>query len=195
MRKEIYIDVETTGLDKESSAIWQLAGDVVINNQSKERFDFRIKPHEGFTHSDIALKMNDLTLDELEEFTPPNIVFAQFEALLKKYVSPYDKKDKFIFKAYNAGFDSDFIRAFFKRNGSNYYGSYFWVPPYDIMSVAILALEDDRPELPNFKLETVARFLGIKVSSASFHDAEYDIEISRLVDHKAKELIKKRILS
>ena len=189
MHKEIYIDVETTGLDTQKSAMWQLSGEVIVDQVSKEIFDFRIAPHDGFTYVDKALEMNSLTFSELDEFTPPNIVFTQFKALLEKYVSPYDKKDKFTFKAYNSNFDSEFIRAFFKRNGSNYYGSYFWTPHYDIMGLAYLVLESKRHELPNFQLETVARYLDIQVQSVHFHDAVYDIEISKQIDLKCRKVL------
>jgi DNA polymerase III subunit epsilon len=189
MIKEFYIDVETTGLDTKNSAIWQIAGEVIIDSISKEIFEFKLAPHPNAFISDKALSMNDITIEELETFTPPNQVFNSFESLLKKYVSPFDKTDKLIFKGYNGNFDSDFIRSFFVRNGSNYYGSYFWTPVYDVMAIAFLALESQRSGMPNFRLETVARHLGINVETARFHDAMYDIEITKQIDTIARRMI------
>ena len=188
--KEIYIDVETTGLDKQNSAIWELSGTILIGGVQQEEFDYYIAPHKDAKIDLKAIQMSNLTLDEMGEFTPANQAFLHFKALLEKHVSPFKKTDKFVFKAYNAPFDSDFIRSYFKHNGSNYYGSYFHTPAYDVMVMAMAALENVRHELPDFKLSTVARYLGVSVDDTQLHNAKYDIDITIAVDRKVREMLK-----
>ena len=40
-------------------------------------------------------------------------------------------------------------------------------------------LQEDRDKLPNFKLATVAKHIGISVDESRLHDSEYDIELTR----------------
>lgn len=47
------------------------------------------------------------------------------------------------------------------------------------MLLAAYVLRERRPHMPNFKLMTVARELGIEVDESRLHDAEYDIELTK----------------
>jgi len=100
---------------------------------------------------------------------------------MKKYVDPYDKTDKFNFIAYNANFDNQRIRDFFDKIGDKYFGSWFYYPYLDVMTMAAVALVLERRNMPNFKLNTVAKKLGIQVDDAKTHDAMYDIYLTRAI--------------
>lgn len=190
MSKEILTDVETTGLDKKKHAIWSLSGIIKINKEVVEEFDYRIRPHETALIDDKALQVTGVTLGDLDTYEAHGRVYSIFESMLKKYVNPYDKSDKFIFKGYNADFDAGFIREFFLLNGNKFYGSYFFFPNYDIMQLALIALSDVRHELPNFKLSTVARYLGVSVNESSLHSSKYDIEVTEQVEKKCLEILR-----
>lgn len=102
--------------------------------------------------------------------------------MLDKYVDKYNKKDKFFLVGYNnAAFDNQFLRGFFLQNGDNYFGSYFWSNSIDVMVLASAYIADRRADMENFKLSTVAKFLGVSVSDDSLHNALYDIELTRAV--------------
>src|SRR3712207_9107105 len=89
-------------------------------------------------------------------------VYAQFVAMLGKHVDKFNKKDKFFLVGYNnAAFDNQFLRGFFLQNGDNYFGSWFWANTIDVMVLATAYLAERRPEMENFKLSTVAKFLGV----------------------------------
>jgi len=81
MSKYCYIDVETTGLDSQKSATWQLAGMIECGYQ-KEFFEYKIAPFEGAVLDDYALKMNKLTPELLSTFTEENIVYLAFKKKL-----------------------------------------------------------------------------------------------------------------
>lgn len=102
--------------------------------------------------------------------------------MLAKYVDKFNKKDKFFLVGYNnAAFDNQFLRGFFLQNGDVYFGSWFWANSIDVMVLASAYLAERRPEMENFKLSTVAKFLGVSVSDDSLHNALYDIELTRAV--------------
>ena len=105
--------------------------------------------------------------------------------MLSKYVDRYDKKDKFFLVGYNnASFDNYFLKAFFVQNGDNYFYSWFWINSIDVMVLASQYLMRRRPEMHDFKQETVARELGIEIDPSMLHDASYDIQLTKLIYEK-----------
>jgi DNA polymerase-3 subunit epsilon len=102
--------------------------------------------------------------------------------MLAKYCDKFNKGDKFFLVGYNnKGFDNDFLRNFFKQNGDNYFGSWFWADSIDVMVLAANYLKDERHKLENFQLRTVAKYLDIKVDETKLHDAMYDIYLTRAI--------------
>lgn len=107
---------------------------------------------------------------------------SQRYKMLGKYVDKYDKQDKFFLVGYNnASFDNQFLRGFFSQNGDNYFGSWFWSNSIDVMVLASHHLASRRHEMENFKLATVAKFMGINVDDEALHDAFYDIYLTKEV--------------
>lgn len=177
--KLIYLDTETDGLDPKKNSIVQLAGIIRVNGQEEE-FDFKMAPWPGRESDPEALAVSGRTVEEVKAYPPAPEVFRLFIALLSKYVDRYAKKDKFFCLAYNARFDDDFLRAWFEAMGDKYYGSWFWTPALDVMQLAAFYLMRERPDLPNFKLATVAKaVLGIDPPEGSYHDAMFDIKAAR----------------
>lgn len=188
MKKIIYLDLETTGLSPETHGIIQIGGEIEIGGETKEKFNFLVKPFKGQLISKEALEINKRTMAEIAAFEEPESIFRRFKNLLEKYIMPYDKSDKFFMVGYNChSFDSQFLREFFVRNNSKYYGSYFWNPSIDVMLLAVAKLAHKRYEMENLKLMTVARHLGIEVDEEKLHDAEYDIFLTKAI---FKEVVK-----
>ena len=52
--------------------------------------------------------------------------------MLSAHVDRYDKRDKCFFAGYNGIFDLNFLHAFFKKCGDQYFGSYVWWPSIDV---------------------------------------------------------------
>lgn len=175
--KQIFLDTETTGLWPGKHGLIQLSGKVFISNKKMVEFNYYIKPFPEDVIDASALKTNGLTIDE--SFSDPKVVYNAFTKMLKSYVNPYDKEDKFHIIAYNAPFDTDHLRAWFRKNGDRYYGSYFWHPPIDVMTLAAYWLMDTRSHMPDFKLSTVCKECGIKVEEESLHDALYDVWLAQ----------------
>ena len=188
MSKLLYLDLETTGLYPWKNAVVQISGEVEIDGETKEKFNLLVCPFAGQIIEDSALKVNGRTREEIKTFDSPLTAFNTFKNILEKYINKWSKTDKFFMVGYNShSFDSEFLRAFFKRNGEKYYGSYFWSAGHDVMLLAAYKLAEERHKMKDFKLLTVARQLGIEVDESRLHDAEYDIEITKAM---YKEVIK-----
>ena len=176
--KLAYIDIETGGLTPDSSPILQLAGLIEVDDKSEE-FNFYIKPFPKDKVEAAALAVNKLNPSEAK-FEEPGVVYNKFIKLLGKYVNKFDKSDKLFFIGYNSHqFDMPFIRKFFEKNGDRYFGSWFHYPSIDVMIMAACKLIGCRHQMPDFKLSTVARQLGISLEDANFHAGEYDIAVTK----------------
>lgn len=105
-------------------------------------------------------------------------IYERFITALDKMVDKFNPKDKLYFMAYNASFDTEHVRRMFKDNNNNYYASYFHVPSVDVMQVAAIYLMGKRGQPENFKLGTVAKFMGVEVVNSKLHDGLYDIQIT-----------------
>lgn len=183
--KILIYDVETTGLDSQKSAIHQLSGKVVIDGEVKETFNLKLRPHDGAEITDEALRVSGVTREQIAGYTSHMVQFQKFKMMLEKYVSKYDKADKFYLCGFNIGpFDNQFLRAWFARCGEKWFGSYFWSNYLDCIVLATPYLVDKRPQMKDFKQSSVAEALGVKVEEEKLHDAFYDIELSHQIYDK-----------
>lgn len=180
--KLLFFDLETTGTNPGRNGIHQISGQIVIDGKHVQDFDFHVQPNPKAVIEDAALNVGGVTREQVLAYPPMGQVYKEFVAMLDKYVDKYNKKDKFFLVGYNnAAFDNQFLRGFFLQNGDNYFGSYFWSNSIDVMVLASAYIADRRADIENFKLSTVAKFLGVSVSDDSLHNALYDIELTRAV--------------
>ena len=180
--KLLFFDLETTGTNPGRNGIHQISGQIVIDGKHVQDFDFHVRPNPKAVIEDAALNVGGVTREQVLAYPPMGQVYKEFVAMLDKYVDKYNKKDKFFLVGYNnAAFDNQFLRGFFLQNGDNYFGSYFWSNSIDVMVIASAYIADRRADMENFKLSTVAKFLGVSVSDDSLHNALYDIELTRAV--------------
>lgn len=185
--KLLFLDIETTGIPCPASGLIQLSGAVEVDCEVKEKFNFRMRPFPEDVVSDEALTVNGASRAALAGYGDPRRVFEKFVGLLGKYVDRYDRSDKFHLVAYNARFDSDHLRAWFEKCADRYFGSWFWHPAIDVMSLAAVVLMRERPEIADYKLTTLAAVMGLPVNEDAVHDAEYDAELTRQLFHRLLE--------
>ncbi len=180
--KLLFFDLETTGTNPGRNGIHQISGSIVIDGKHIQDFDFHVQPNPKAVIEDAALQVAGVTREQVLAYPPMQQVYQEFVAMLGKYVDKYDKKDKFFLVGYNnAAFDNQFLRGFFLQNGDQYFGSWFGSNSIDVMVLASAYLADRRADMENFKLSTVAKFLGVSVSDDSLHNALYDIELTRAI--------------
>ncbi|NDV66761.1 3'-5' exonuclease [Bacteroides sp. 224] len=180
--KIVFFDLETTGTLPNRHGIHQISGEIVIDGETKETFDFNVCPNPQAEILEEALKIAGVTKEQILAYPPMSVVFKQFVEMLGKYVDKYDKKDKYYLAGFNnSAFDNPFLRGWFLQNGDNYFGSWFWSNSFDLMILATPHLAHKQPEMENFRLATVAKHLGIEVIEEKLHDASYDIALTKAI--------------
>lgn len=180
--KLFFFDLETTGLNPGRNGIHQISGEIVIDGKTMERFDYRVQPNTKCVIEQQALDVAGVTREQVLAYPPMGEIYNKLTTMLGKYVDKYKNTDKFFLVGYNnAAFDNQFFRGFFLQNGDQYFGSWFWSNSIDVMVLASVKLAKRRYEMENFKLGTVAKYLGVNVDDASLHDANYDILLTRAI--------------
>jgi len=184
-----FIDVETSGLDYTKHAVYQVAC-IVVDETGKElgTWSKLFIPPAGTEFSAGAVEINGYDLERIKAETTLDYgqAHAEFTEFLSQFVNRYDKTDKLNFVAYNAPFDSEFVRSWFSSAGDNFFGAYFWNPAMCVMQKAAWAFPEARPKFPNFKLGTLCKLTGLGWEDDEGHDALYDIrktiELSNFID-------------
>lgn len=179
--KIVYVDTETTGLDYEKCSIIELAAIIEIDGEIKNVFNFKMKPFNNAMICLESLKINKYSLSEIETFGDQQIAIEAFNSVLKLYMA--DNDDKFVFAAYNANFDFNFVRSAFNRYNLHI-SNVFFTPYVDIMQVAMLKLMGERNKVGKFNLSSVAKYLGIEFDSQQLHSATEDAKIARKIFKK-----------
>lgn len=177
---KVFYDLETTGVDVRKHSVHQIAGLIEINDEVVERFNIFSRPHPKALIDEGALKACRKTQEELLSYPDMKHAHSDFKAILGKYIDPFDPRQK----AWGVGFnnryfDDVFLRAWFKQNGDEFIGSWFWDDTLDTLVLASQYLINRRASMPSFKQHRVARELGIVVDEDRLHDASYDVELTR----------------
>lgn len=176
--KLLWLDTETTGLNKEKCDIVQIAGIVVIDGEEKERFNLFAQPVNWENIEQDALETTGMTIEKLKTFPTPQETYSKFRKILDKYVDKFDKNDKFYIAGHNVQFDLDFCKLLFQKQGDKYFFSYFKHQTVDLMSLSTILHTAGLINVKSFKLEDIAELLEIE-SNKQLHDASVDIDITR----------------
>lgn len=182
----MYIDCETTGIDKNINSIIEIGCIVVKDGIQVEKFHRNIRPYKGDTLTEIAASKTGLTNEQINNYDDQKLAFNDFIGLLNKYTNNRSWSNKGFFVGYNSTFDADFINEWFKFNNNNYFTYYFWLPTIDVMQVANMYLIPIRSTMKRFTLEYVYEFILGKPLKNS-HSALGDIEATKeLFDYLMK---------
>ena len=183
---QFFFDTETTGLDAWRNGMTQIACIILHNGKEVERFEAKINVFPNDLIDGAALQVTGENEAMIASYPAPGIVYPEVVKLFKRYVDPFNKHDKMFAYAYNASFDHQVLRCWMQKNGDKFFGSYFWMPVIDVMALAGEHLIESRPEMANFKQETVARAMGIEVDESRLHEALYDVELCVEIYRKVK---------
>jgi DNA polymerase-3 subunit epsilon len=177
--KILWLDTETTGLDSSKNNIWEIGLIAEINGKIVDQERFKFCPPDGTIYDDSAMKTSHITKEEIEKFHPEKDVFPFILNIVKKHLTAFSKFDKWFVAGYRTHFDLDFLYKLFERN-KQVLAFYIFGNYIDVSVLATQALMVQRDQMKDFKLGTVANFLGIKVDeNEELHDALTDIKLTR----------------
>jgi len=176
LKKILYIDVETTGLEPDFHDIIELAYIIEINGEIKEKKCLKMQPF-FYDHIDLeALQISKHTVEELKTFMTPQEAYNIFICDLGKFCDKFNKYDKFIPAGYNCRFDLEFLKYFFLKNGDKYFGSWQNWRGLDPLPILHFLCALDKISLSSMSLEKVCEFFKINIIA---HSAESDIFATR----------------
>lgn len=180
MKKVLWIDTETTGLEVEKHGLREVACLVEIDNVVVDEFSFNIDTttykNEKYI-SKYVRKAMGVTEDKLSEYNSSAVQIDYFISKIKKYTDLDDKNDKFIMAGFNVGFDFDFIEDWFKDN-LNYvdFDYSFGYQKIDVLELVRNFKYLDLFETKNNKLETLCKYFNIEIDA---HKALSDIKATK----------------
>ncbi|KAA6231795.1 3'-5' exonuclease [Chlorobium phaeovibrioides] len=185
MKKVLWFDLETTGIDPERNGIIQFAGLAEIDGAVVESFEIKMQPHEGAQIDDEALEVTGFTREAIRTFTPHAEAYRQIDDFLARHVSRFDRNDKFYPAGYNVRFDLEFLSRMFKRFDQYGLGSFTNWRMLDPQPILNLMDYMGRISLPNHRLQTACDHFGVKLENA--HDALADITATRALMQRLLE--------
>ena len=178
MKKTLYFDTETTGIDRKKCSIIQFAGIVEYDDEIVDTIELKFQPFEEAIIEDSALTKNGLSIDDIIDFMPHEEGFNKVKSFMDKHINRFEKTDKFYAAGYNIRFDLEFLQEFFKYNGDKYgIGSYFNWKMIDPLPMMHILDWKGKLNLENYQLKTVCDKYKIPLDNA--HDALEDIKATR----------------
>lgn len=192
MRKVLYLDVETTGLNPSKCSIIQLAGIIEIDGEEKEIFNILMRPFEGSEISEEALNINGRTREEIEKFDCPIKGYNQFKDICLKYVDKFNSDDKLFLVAHNISFDFDFLVNHAQKCSDRYLGSFVSFKDHfcTFRTVQALKFMGLFPPTFNNKLNTLCAKCGIEIGEVA-HNALRDVIATKKLAEKLQNILKK----
>ena len=187
----LWLYTETTGIETTDSAAFELAFILVDNGNFICERDFFLNPlSDKIKYHEDAGKIHGYTEEQIKSFPPEKVQVPVIADFLKSAVELFktdgSKTEKLIVAGYNVGFDVKHLKALLERNGF-FYEDYFDDKTADVFAqVKQAGIQKALPFLPDRKLGTVAKHLGVQLENA--HNALADIRATREVAKKLQLL-------
>jgi len=180
MARIVWFDTETTGLDPVRHRIIQFAAVVTNGADVLEEMELKIQfdPDQADKR---ALEVNHYSPEDWADAVPEIQAVHLIKRLLDRYRdvelrsrggNPYSVARV---AGHNVPFDCNFMRATFKRHSMFLPADVF--RPLDTLQLALWKLHSEPVPPPDYKLETLLRYLRISVNGGSdaLHDALVDV--------------------
>jgi len=179
----LWLDTETTSLTpKDGGTIWQLAYIIEKNGKVVCERTLKCRPLDKDMVNLNSIKHSRITADELFALPHRQEAYKQFSS----DIAQHSTTGKLIMAGYQVQFDLDFILSWFgkcnfeSKQNLNLLNSVF-IPPMDVMSLAIDYFKDEIKSANGFKLVEVAKKIFGEMDISKAHDAGFDIDITRKI--------------
>ena len=179
MNKILFIDTVTTGMNPEKCSIYRIGGIYTEDAEERQRFEFRMRPFRNARINEQSLWISGESRSSLLVYKDESDAFKDFVAFLDTLVDIRNPRDKMYIAGFNvSGFDIPFLREWFHRNGNERFRDYFHVQAMDVMCLSAFALMPTRQSMPDFHLETAARFLQVKAPAGENYECVENAKVS-----------------
>lgn len=173
MKKVLFFDVETGGLDPDINPIMSMAWILEVDGYIRTRKQFLINPDRGMI-SLQALAVNDLTIPVKDGVSEMSAIVE-----LVKDLNGVNAQDNKVFPcAYNGNFDVSFMIKAFECRSSNW----FWYMRSELIDpLALIRYRKflcGEPNITSLTLESVASYFKIPHTP---HDVMSDVDALREV--------------
>ena len=176
MKKILWLDTETTGLNPKKHGLREIGYIMVIDGQVVEKDVLYIDPRTYKKEIEIdnkALELSNITIDDFEDYGDSRCHFDYFREILDKYF----KDGKFILAGFNVKFDNDFLREWFYDNNAGVdFKDYFHYKVIDVFPLVITLKHLGFIDTVDDKLKTVCGHFNIPIDA---HNALSDIEATK----------------
>ena len=182
--KKVYLDLETTGLEKLLHGVHQIAGAIEIDGQIVDTFDFKVCPFSHRLIDHDALAISGVVWEQVRRYPKPLDIFPEIEGYFQEMFDTWQPHRKFTFVTYGKILDMDFLQQFFLHNGSNQLNVLQDWRSVDVLSLVRLLVDwGDKglDRLANLRLQTVCDYFDIPLKP---HDALDDALALRTLHHK-----------
>ena len=181
MKKVLWLDVETTGLDCRKHGLREVGFIIEIDGVEVDKGVFKINPFTYTTKDveidDYALEISKVSIEDLKSYDRVSYCFKELMKKLVKYVNVNDKNDCFVIAGYNTAFDIGFIKEWFKEMGLlDSYKDLFHYKSLDVFSIVFALRHIGLNSAENDKLETMCNYFDIEIEA---HNALSDIEATK----------------
>jgi DNA polymerase III epsilon subunit-like protein len=187
----LWLDTETTGLEITDSAAFEVAMILVDNGKFFCDRCFFLNPlSETIKYHEEAGKVHGYSEEDIKCLPPESEQVPKIADFLEKarelWKTDGSQTEKLILAGYNVGFDKKHLNALLERNGYKWEDYFSDIEADVFVQVKKAGMQKALPYLPDRKLGTVAKHLGVTLDNA--HDALADIKATRQVAAKLHQL-------
>lgn len=186
MRKILWLDIEAADYktDREG-AVHQISMILDIDGVVVWTGDFHCKPFPSDLVNMPSLSVCGVSYEQIMEYPPAVEGF-------KEIVNSLHPHKRLVIGGYNLSYDIPvFTNWWYKcvkelKKWDLKWVDYVYADPLDVRALAIEHLLEQRGDMKDFKLMTVAYKMGVEIDESKAHNSLYDIEITRQIYYKIK---------
>ncbi len=191
MRKILWLDLETTDSKTDrGGGIHQISYIIDIDGIVVESKEFKVKPFKNDLINHESITFCGKTFEEINNYPPPQEAF-------RVMVNDVHKYRKMVIGGYNnAIFDNPLFQAWWYKCSQELrrydlkFSEYFHYDALDVRVMAVDDLLDTRDDMKSFKLGEIGKHYGLDVDESGLHDALYDVQLTKDIYYKIKEVKK-----
>lgn len=191
MKKLLFIDTETGGLDPKKHSLLTIGMCVMVEGNIVDKLEIKLK-QDTYTVTSTALNVNKINLFELD--TDIKTAFNQIFTFIRRN---FGNKDKITLAGHNVNFDIGFLKVFWedglKTIPEYQRDSFLWYKWFnyhyvDTMQISAFLNDVGIINIPNNKLETLIKYFSLNPSSR--HTALEDAIMTGLSYYNMVKIIK-----